>query len=263
MKKPILLALTLACLAASHAAIRVGTAGSGPWTFTNFPTVAEGWSTLSITGGGGTYTTAAGLDAAVMANTFGTLVSQTLGTSGTQPPSENIVARWNSGGLYVQTRPSGNAYLILAAALQNDTGGNVSNLFVSYDWDQKNSNPVAEDVPGHRVFFNVGDVPGNWRLVPELSTFTVNSTAQNLIAMLPLGTWPTNRVLYIIWVDDNGPGGIVNPMEGAYTIDNVFFSPNSPPSNDVTIMAPANGAVFPQGAPITISAIARMQMPIQ
>ena len=263
MKKLIFFALTLVGFTASRAAISVGPGGSGPWTFTSYPTVAEGWSTLSITGGGTTYTTAAALDAAVMANTFGTLVSQMLGTSATEPPSENLVARWNSSGQYVQTRSSGNAYLILAAALENDTGGNVSNLVVSYDWDQKNSNPVAEDIPGHRVFFNVGDAPGNWRLVPGLSTFTVNSTAQNLSAVLPLGSWPTNRLLYIIWVDDNGPGATANPMEGAYTIDNVFFFPNGLPPNEVTITQPTNGAAFPQGAPITINAIARMQNPIQ
>ena len=220
----LLLSAALAWLApGARAAISVTSSGAGPLTFNALPTVADGWSTLTIGTAATTYTTAAGLDGAV--NTLNaSSITTALGSSATLPPSQNGTARWNSAGLYLQTRPTGNDYLVLMATLQNNAGGDVSTITVSYNWDQKNSNPVSEDIPGHRAFYSLTGAPGTWVLIPEFSVFTTTSTAQTLTATLHLGTWVSGTSLYLLWADDNGPGSTTNPMEGAYTIDDLSIT---------------------------------------
>src|SRR5687767_7503596 len=103
------LVLGLVCTTtAVNAAISIPASGSvGPLTFDALPAVAD-WSTVSIAGGGGDTTTADALDMAVINNTAASAVATVLGSSGTQPPSQNAIARWNSAGFYLQTRPTGN-----------------------------------------------------------------------------------------------------------------------------------------------------------
>lgn len=260
MKKILLsLAATLACLVHSlQAAISVGPSGSGTLTFDTTPAATE-WSTIGVGTSATNFTDAGTLDAAVIANTTASSITTALPTTGTQPPSQNALARHNTNGFYLQTRPTGNDYLILMATLQNDTGGDLSLLRINYDWDQRNPIPVNESVAGHRVFFSQSGAAGTWTLISELSTFNNNSTAQNLTATISLGTWPSGGTLYVIWADDNGPGGTANPMEGAYTIDNVSFAPGM---TGVSITSPTNTQRFAEGLPVTVNASAAMARPI-
>ncbi len=232
MKKLHLLRNTLAlgvglCLAlaagSAQAAISFNGDSVGPLTFDTQPGVADGWSTLSVAGATGDYADAAALDAAVIANTDASAVTTALGSSATTPPSQNAVARWNSNLHLLQTRPTGNAYIILMATLQNGTGGNLPTLRITYDWDQKNAIPVNESVAGHRVFYSTTGTPGSWVAFPDQPVFDNNSAAQTVTLNLAFSTpWAPDEMLYIIWVDDNGPGGTTDPQEGAYTIDNFF-----------------------------------------
>ena len=201
-------------------------------TFGALPTVADGWSTLSTGTASTTYTNAAGLDAAVK-TLAASSITTALGSSATLPPSQNVIARWNSAGLWLQTRPTGNDYLVLMATLVNNAGSDVTSLTVGYSWNQRNPIPVSEEIPGHRVFYSLTGAAGSWTLIPELSTFTANSGAQTLSATLNLGTWRSGSPMYILWADDNGPGSATDPQEGAYTIDDFAITAvllNQPPA---------------------------------
>jgi len=257
------LILGLICTSAAlQAAISVGPSGtSGPLTFNSLPAVGD-WSTLSIAGGAGDITDAGTLDSTVIANTSASAVTTVLGSSGTQPPSQNAVARWNSAGFYLQTRPTGNNYLILMATVQNNTGSGQTRLVITYDWNQRNNIPVNESVAGHRVYYSMTGQAGSWVLIPELSTFDVNSSAQQLSANINLpSTWANGANVYVIWVDDNGPGGTTDPMEGAYTIDNVQFSTTVVPPQVQIIQHPASQTIN-EGFGVTFQVVASGLAPL-
>jgi hypothetical protein len=257
------LVLGLICSnAALHAAISVGPSGSsGPLTFNTLPAVTD-WSTISVAGGAGDFTDAATLDASVIANTTATAVNAVLTSSGTQPPSQSAAARWNSAGFYLQTRPTGVGYLILMATVQNNTGSGQSRLVITYDWNQRNNIPVNESVAGHRVYYSMTGEAGSWILIPELSTFDNNSAAQLLSADITLpSTWANGANVYVIWVDDNGPGGTTDPMEGAYTIDNVEFSTMPVPPQVQIVQQPASQTIT-EGFPVTFQVVASGRAPL-
>src|SRR5947208_2866875 len=106
MIKRLLIALTasLACLAATgHAQISFTAAGTGVKTFDTAPTIADGWSTLTVGTAATTYTTSNGLYTAVQ-NVAASTVNTVLGTSTTVPPSANAIARHNGTLFRLQTR---------------------------------------------------------------------------------------------------------------------------------------------------------------
>jgi hypothetical protein len=247
------LAALMACLASTaQAAISVPTAA--PLTFDTLPAVAD-WSTLSLAGDANTATDAAGLDAAVQQNVTAANVNNVLLQSATQPPSQNTIARHNTAGLWLQTRPTGNGYLVLMATLQNDSGQTICALTMSYDWAQRNPVPVNESVPGHRVYWSLTGAPGTWVLIPECSNFTVSDTASSLTATLQVGAWTPGSTMYVLWADDNGPGSTDNPQEGAYTIDNVAFS--EAPSTPVAIVTPPPAqTTIVEGATLNLTVVA-------
>lgn len=237
------------------AQIQIGPGGSAVQTFATQPTLASGWSGGFYGSSALGFTSTAALDAHVVSNTAAGAINTPLPSSATQPPAQNSLPRWNSTGFYLQSKPTGNDYLILMAHLRNATGSNVTHVVVRYDWDQKVSNPVGESVPGYRAFYSISGLPQTWTLIPELSTFTVNSTAQTLQALVPLGVWTNGADLYLIWADDNGPGSLSDPQEGAYTIDNFSVSA-IPATTPLIIEQPQNQSVAP-GNPVlfTVSAI--------
>ncbi len=202
------------------AQIVIGPGGSAVQTFNSLPTVADGWSGLSVGTLASTFTTAVALDGHVITNASTNQITVALTANGTVPPTTAVLPRWNSAGLYLQTKASANDYLLLLARLRNGTGSNVTHVIVSYDWDQKAANPVNENIPGHRAFYSLTGLPGSWTLIPEFSNFTTNSTAQTLTATLPVGAWTNGALLHLLWADDNGPGGFSDPQEGGYTLDN-------------------------------------------
>jgi len=257
--------VTLFSVAAAVACLTTGVQAGVPLsvtqTFDALPAVAD-WSTLTVGGGAGTYVTAAALDTAVIANTVASAVTTVLGSSGTQPPSQNGVARWNSAGFYLQTRPTGNDYLILMATLVNDSGNNQSTLNVSYDWAQRNNIPVNEDIPGHRVYYSLTGAAASWTLIPEFSTWTTSSASSNVTAVLGLGSWAPGANLYIIWVDDNGAGSTTDPMEGAYTIDNFLAAPGGPPTAPTITSNPPPAVVVVQGRSTNLNVTATGTAPL-
>ena len=243
----LVLALILAaCSWPARAQILLGTNGTGLLTFNTNPTVASGWSTLSVGSLTGTFTTAPSLDNAVASNTLASAITGPLSGNGTVPPSQSQIARWNSTGLYLQTRSTGNDYLLLMAILRNETGSNVTQIRVRYDWDQKNPIPVGEEIPGHRAFFSLTGERGSWNPIPSLSTFSTTSLAQVVTADLPVGTWTNGGSLYLLWADDNGSGSTLNPQEGAYTIDN-FSVTAVVPTIPIITSQPVSQSVAPGG----------------
>src|SRR5688500_11644373 len=111
--------LGIACATSLQGAIIVGPGGSSATLIFDALPPATNWSTLSVAGGAGDITDSGALHTAVIANASAAAITATLGSSGTQPPSQNAVARWNNVGFYLQTRPTGNNYLVLMATVQN------------------------------------------------------------------------------------------------------------------------------------------------
>lgn len=252
--KRILAALTLILVgihASVDAAISVGAGGTGVLAFDAVPAVTE-WSTLSVTGGAGDITTIDGLNTAVQSLTAAG-VATALGTSATVPPSANAVARWNSTRHNLQTRPTGNSFTVLMATLQNDTGGDVTTLTVTYSFglEMPAGSAAVESIPGHRAYYSHTGEANSWQPISEFSTGTPGS----LLAVLNLGSWPAGAHLYLLWADDNGPSSTSNPPaaseEGAYTIDDFSVAVGG---IGVTITTPANGQVFPVDVTIPVEA---------
>lgn len=202
--------------------ISVGTTGrTALSTFDTQPTATE-WSSLAVgTDLPATYTTAAALSARVIAVTNADAVVNALGSSSTQPPSSDSLARRNTAtnGLYIQTRATGEEYLLLMASLKNDSGAAVSALRVSYTFGLAMAADavVTEEIPGHLAFYSLTGAPGSWQPIPEFT----RSTAGAVTATLNLGSWANGTLMYILWADDNAAATTTGTaVEGAYTIDN-------------------------------------------
>ena len=206
-------------------------------TFNTLPAVGE-WSTKLIGGGAGDITSAAAMDADLIANGLfdASTINTVLPTATDFPVNQNNLARWNdgsnpgftSGGL-LQTRPTGVRYAILMATLRNDSGGPLATLSLSYDLKQYNPRPVNENVAGQRVYVSLNGAVGSWRPVTSVPAFDNNSPDQTVNASVNLrANWASGANLYVLFIDDNGPGGGSNPQEGGYSIDNVSFSGRGP-----------------------------------
>ena len=207
--------------------IRVTPAGVAPLRFDTAPASGD-WSTLSVGGAAGTYTSTAALDTAV-SNLNAANITTALAATASWPPTGSTLARWNNGTAVgaqrcLQTRANGNAYLVLMARLLNATGANVASITVSYAWGQWNNRPVNESIAGQRAFYSLTGAPGSWQLIPGFSVFDNNSPNQTLSATVNVGTWPPGTTLYLLWIDDNGPGVDTNPKQGAYTLDDFTVS---------------------------------------
>lgn len=252
--------MTVACLTAAQAAISVGPSGSGTINFdTAAPTVADGWSTLTVGTSGNTYTTAAGLDTAASGNAA-TAVTTPLGSSTTvNPPSQNAIARWNSVNRYIQTRPTGNDYLLLLATLSNDSGNPISVVTIQYDYgiEVAAGQPIVEEIPGYRVFWSLTGAANSWTRIDDFSGITA---AGPLSSVINLGTWAAGSPLYILWADDNGSGGNTVPgnQEGVYTIDNFALTVGGAVTENIAITSPTNTSVVAEGSLITINASVTM-----
>lgn len=238
LTRKLIAAAALALLTGSTAFAQLSVGDSGVTVdFSTAPTVAGGWSTVSIAGGAADITDAAALDASAQ-TLAASGITTALPSSTSIPPTGNALARWNNGGagFYLQTRPTGNRHLALLATLQN--GGTVdrSTVIITYDWAERiNGGATGEQVPGHRCFYSLTGNANEWTLIPEFSTFTTTTPAGQLSATLDLSAtpWTVGSLLYILWVDDNGSGGTETTgagREGAYSIDNfsVGFSVNPP-----------------------------------
>jgi hypothetical protein len=253
MIKRLLIALTasLACLAGtSQAQISVPANGAGPFAFDAQPTDPAQWATVSVAGAGNTYLSPAATETAAKAMSA-SAINQALGSSTTVPPSANAIARWNGALFVIQSRPTGNATTYLKATLRNDTGANVSALNVTYDFAVQS--PAALETPGFYVYWSLSGSPNTWT---KIDIFSGHENSGTYTATLPLSAWGAGETLYIMWADDNAD----TATDPSYTIDNISFIPTS--GNTVSVTAPANGASFPQGSPITLGASAIMPNPV-
>jgi hypothetical protein len=221
------LAIAIAFLfaAASHAAISVTGGGTGVLTFDTIPAVTE-WSTLNVTGAGNTIQSVTAWDATVQPRAASEIATA-LGQSATTPPSGNGVARWNSNLQLLQTLPTGNAATLLMATLQNDLGSDATEITITYDMGVNNANSL--ELPGWRVFYNVGGAANNWQLIPELSDIHAVGTVSATVA-LPTG-WPAGTLLYLAWSDDNAD----TATDESYTIDNFSVTAIGGPSTPIAI----------------------------
>jgi hypothetical protein len=264
MKKLLLISAVTMCFMTAQAQILVGTGGSGTSGVKDFatrPTVAEGWESLSDAGGAGDFTSTTTLDANVPTHTATEFTAQ-VGTSGTfnPVPSDNALFRHNTANLNLQSRPTGNAYSMLLATLQNDSGANISTITVAYDYGVlvAPDRVIQEEIPGHRVFWSLDGT--SWSLIPELSGVTA---AGALSAVVSVGTWGSGQPLYLLWADDNGSGGgydaaNVTPQEGVYTIDNFVVNIGGVVTENIAITSPTNNSNFSEGSLIPINASVSM-----
>ena len=225
-----------------QAQISVGPTGSVINTFATQPVVADGWSTVSVGTSGATYGAGGlgNLENHIVTNTLASAVNVAIGSSGTvNPPSAFATARRNTVNLNVQTRPTGNDYLLLMATIRNDTGSNVSSVNISYSYGVDPAAPPVEEMPGHRAFYSFTGLRNSWQPLPSLSGLT---TAGSLSATIPFN-WASTSNLYIIWADDNADGG----TEGVFTIDD-FRVTAVPAGAPVILQHPQPQSVVPSGS---------------
>ncbi len=195
--------------------------------FNRRPTIGSGWSTRAVPGGNSSHTTVAHLDSTVQTVDARHDEWEPLAQSSTWPPAANQIAMWNTNNTHgnkIQTRPTVVAATLLLATLRNDTNRTIAGIEISYDlgsWLPEEN----EHVFGHRVFFSLSGEPGSWRSIPELSSRFTPTTSEEEVpvrGVLDLDSWEPDAPLFILWADDNGPGGSTNTgtgREGAYTID--------------------------------------------
>jgi hypothetical protein len=218
------MAVAVAILSSSYAAISVTPTGSAVLQFDTQPVVGD-WSTVSGAGTPDDIVDAAGLDAAVQTRAAAD-VNQSLGSSGTVPPSANAIARRNTALQVLQSRPNGAAYILLMATLQNNTGGAVPFLNVSYNFGLEIAagSVAAEEVAGLRGYYSLTGAAGSWQPVTAFHT----STPGVVNASLNLGSWANGANLYLLWADDDATAATTAPnQEGAWTIDNFQAVPSA------------------------------------
>jgi hypothetical protein len=248
--------LTLSAVAAlsfrADAAISVTGTGAGPFDFATAPASPADFSTLSVAGGAGDIETVAAFDAAILTTDAAT-VTTALGTSATVTPaiSTSGVARHNTTLLLLQTRPTGNAYILMMATMVNAAGGTISSFTLSYDF-VLNFDPAgspADTIPGQRVFFSVTGAPGSWIALPTLSGLTADTLGAS--ATISGISWPSGANAYVLWADDNS---LPNPDAGN-TIDNLAITGVSTTIEPTTIAitSPTSGQSVAVCADLTVA----------
>ena len=194
---------------------------------------ASEWATKSISGLDVSFVSPADLDHAVQTNASAAAIStQLLDASGANPPGQNTLAAWTSGGTSnIWTRPTANGATLLMATLQNNTGGEKNVLQITYTLGQSGSTP-PEQCPAHQVYYSLTGALGSWINIPALSGGSpgARSASVNLSDL-----WPNGAVLYVLWADDNATGGV----DRGHSIDTISFlarklANNPPPALSIT-----------------------------
>ena len=206
-----------------HAAISVGSGGSGTITFATAPAVGD-WSTRSVPGVAGDITGTSAMDASVQTNAASG-INTALASATSYAASGNAV--WNSADQRLYTRPTGDAATLLMATLRNDTGSAQNLLSVSYDLGV--SAPNTEQVPGHRVYWSLTGAANSWTPVGGFGTTDIGTNTVSFA--VSVGTWTSGALLYLLWADDNGSA----TPDTIYTIDNVTFQSRVQASVELTL----------------------------
>ena len=233
------LSASLALSFTSQAQIIVPDAGVGPFTFDTTPLVGE-FATISIAGANGDVANTTQMDAAVAALTQAG-INTVLGTTTTEPVSQNALFRRHTVRNVIFSRPTGNSVSVLKASLQNGSINAKSGVRVSYDLNV--SVPLAEEVAGHRVYWSLDGSANSWQAVGNFSTVGAVTFDVNV------GSWPAGSALYLLWADDNAASG-----DSDYLIDNVrfeLFSNNDPVS--IVLLTPTNGTQVVQSGNLNVT----------
>jgi hypothetical protein len=198
--------------------ISVPASGIGPLTFDLVanPTPTNGFSTQTIGGAGNSVNDPNAMNTAVPTNDIAN-INLILPQSNTQPPSTQAFARYNYGGFFLQTRPTGNAYTILVGSFRNDSGADRNSIILTYDQGFAQSGGT-EQVPGLWVYYSLTGAPGTWQKLDSLSG---QEGTLNMATNVTLNSsWEVGANLYILWADDNADGF----TDGNFTIDNLSLS---------------------------------------
>ena len=209
------------------------------YDFSTLP-AATNWSTYAIAGAAATLTTSAQLDTAVQALTA-SLITTPLGSTNVNPPVAAGTAFWSSTGGYVQTRPTGNNGIALMCTLINGSGSAVLAVNIAYDYALVATNGVAEEIPGHLVYYSLTGLANSWVQIPA---FSLQTTAGRLSTVVNLSSsWAGGTPLYLLWADDNGSGS----PDWAVQIDNFAVSDDraakvqiTSPGNNTLVVLPTN-----------------------
>ena len=189
-------------------------------TFDALPAATE-FSTFSIAGAAATLTTAAQVDTAVQALTASGITTQ-LGSQAASPIASNALGQFSSTAFNIQTRPTGNNATVVLGTFQNAAGGPINSLALDYDFGSLA--PVAESpgLEGHRVYFSPTGLANSWAVIPSVSNI---ATAGHLSATVSFAQVAPNAPFYLLFADDNGPGG----PDAAFSIDNLHLVPTLAP----------------------------------
>ena len=222
MKAHIFLVAAAASLITSHAAIPVGSSGSGTNRFTARPLASE-WSTKSISGSDVLFASAGALHHAVQTNASAASINTQVSDAGAaNPPPQNPLASWSLGGSSnLWTRPASAGATLIMATLVNNTGAGQNGLQIIYTRQESGSAP-AEQAPGHEVFYSLSGSLGSWMHIPELSGGGVGILSHTIALS---ATWTNGGLLYVLWADDNATAGV----DRSYSLDDVSFAAGPAP----------------------------------
>lgn len=226
MKRSLLAAVAVVFLCPFQvlAAISVGPSGIGPFSFDTTPPEEE-FSTGILLGVDNTYLTVGDLHAAVASKRAGDFTRRLPTTTSMPPQRFSGGFRHNLSGRFLQSSPttSGtNGACVLVARLMNESGTSRPALVIGYDYFAYAADPWAE-LPGFYAYYSFSGEPGTWTFIPELSGSETPGWKQTL---LPLGNWPDQSPLYLLWVDDNN----ITAGEPGSTMDHFVatFCTNAP-----------------------------------
>src|SRR6185369_2148629 len=96
----------------------------------------------------------------------------------------------SSTGLYLQTRPTGNAASLLMCTLVNNIGGDASAVTITYDFTKITA---GEEVDNLEVYYSLTGLAGSWTPIPAFYSAGPGhlSTTINL-------NWSSGGNLYIL-----------------------------------------------------------------
>lgn len=192
-------------LVSTSAPVRVVALPPGIWvgargytnSFDAAPPAAE-WSTANSGGSAGTLTTPALVDIAAQVISAGS-INQALPVVEGNPAAQNPLGVYSRSG-FLQTSPTSVAYACLMATLVNNSGADAAAVRIRYRFT---TNAVAENVPGHRVYYSQTGAPGSWVAIPALSS----QPGGVLDAVVNLNSvWSFGSPLYLLWLDANFSG---------------------------------------------------------
>jgi hypothetical protein len=204
----------------------------------------NGWSSATWGNNANLINDADALDTAVGTNEaagIATLLPQ----SDTQPPSTAGLARYNYGGFFLQSRPTGNAYNILMATLRNDSGVDQPTLKMSYDFNLFSA--ANEQIVGWRVFYSLTGAAGSWNRIDFFSGNTTVGNQSNEVALA--SPWLVGELLYLVWADDNADGN----SDPSYTLDNFFLDL---PAVPVAIVTQPSSVTVTNCRPFSLTVVA-------